>query len=203
MGAFQQCGAASLDCRGNLRSCIRLGRLLTARHVSCRTNALEIAQVHHADLDFDVTTGLRFHTIEILLSFGIKATVTLLLGPPAIAVILFEVLLNVTAMFNHGNVRMPVPLDDLLRWIIVTPDMHRVHHSTASIETNSNFGFNLPWWDYWFGTYRYQPAKGHERMVIGLAAFRDEHQVERLHGMLLLPFIGQSANDFSGRRKVD
>ncbi|MBI4859849.1 MAG: sterol desaturase family protein [Candidatus Riflebacteria bacterium] len=146
--------------------------------------------VHHADLDFDVTTGLRFHTLEIVLSLGIKAAVVLALGPPPASVLIFEVLLNATSMFNHGNVRMPPRLDRFLRWFLVTPDMHRVHHSTIAGETNSNFGFNLPWWDFLLGTYRDQPAAGHEAMVIGLTHFRDELQVDRLHRMLTLPFVG-------------
>ena len=148
--------------------------------------------VHHADLDFDVTTGLRFHTLEILLSFGIKAAAVLLLGPPAVAVLIFEVLLNATSMFNHGNVWMPFSMDRLLRWFVVTPDMHRVHHSVIVRETNSNFGFNLPWWDFLLGTYRDQPADGHTEMTVGLHKFRDEHRSDRLHWMLLLPFIGPS-----------
>jgi sterol desaturase/sphingolipid hydroxylase (fatty acid hydroxylase superfamily) len=158
--------------------------------------------VHHADLDFDVTTGLRFHTIEILLSLGIKAAVALLVGPAVLAVIIFEVLLNATSMFNHGNVRMLGPLDRLLRWIVVTPDMHRVHHSAVASETNSNFGFNLPWWDYLLGTYRDQPAEGHEGVTIGLSQFRDERQVERLHNMLLLPFTGGPGEYPIGRRNA-
>jgi len=145
--------------------------------------------VHHADLDFDVTTGLRFHTVEILLSMGIKLGVVVLLGSPALAVLLFEVILNATSMFSHGNIRLPAWLDRLLRVFVVTPDMHRVHHSVISRETNSNFGFNLPWWDYLFGTYRAQPAAGHEGMTIGLSQFRDE-RVDRLHWMLALPFVG-------------
>jgi len=144
--------------------------------------------VHHADLDIDVTTGLRFHTFEILLSAVIKLAAVLLIGPAAIAVVVFEVLLNATSMFNHSNVRMPGWLDSVLRWIVVTPDMHRVHHSVIRRETNSNFGFNLPWWDYWLGTYRAQPQQGHAGMTIGLANLRDESQVDRLLRMLLLPF---------------
>ena len=150
--------------------------------------------VHHADLDFDVTTGVRFHTLEILLSFGIKGSVVLLLGPPPVAVLIFEVLLNATSMFNHGNVRMPVWLDRLLRWFVVTPEMHRVHHSVIVPETNSNFGFNLPWWDVLLGTYRDQPAAGHTEMTIGLSQFRDERQADRLHWMLLLPFGGKTGD---------
>lgn len=144
--------------------------------------------VHHADLDFDVTTGLRFHTLEILLSALIKLAVVVVFGPAAVAVVIFEVLLNATAMFNHSNVRMPVWLDRLLRWFVVTPDMHRVHHSVIRRETNSNFGFNFPWWDVLLGTYRDQPAMGHEGMTIGITSLREESQVDRLPGMLLLPF---------------
>jgi sterol desaturase/sphingolipid hydroxylase (fatty acid hydroxylase superfamily) len=156
--------------------------------------------VHHADLDFDVTTGLRFHTIEIVLSFGIKAAVVLLLGAPAVAVLIFEVLLNATSMFNHSNVRMPSVVDRVLRLLVVTPDMHRVHHSVIARETNSNFGFNLPWWDRLFGTYRDQPAEGHVGMTIGLSQFRDERRVERLHWMLTLPLVGQGGDYPINRR---
>ena len=150
--------------------------------------------VHHADLDFDVTTGLRFHTLEILLSFGIKGSVVLLLGSPSVSVLIFEVLLNATSMFNHGNVRMPVWLDRLLRWFVVTPEMHRVHHSVMASETNSNFGFNLPWWDFLLGTYRDQPAEGHTGMTIGLSQFRDERRADWLLWMLLLPFAGKTGD---------
>lgn len=146
--------------------------------------------VHHADLDFDVTTGLRFHTIEIMLSALLKLAGVLALGPPAVAVLVFEVVLNATAMFNHSNARLPSWLDQILRCVLVTPDMHRVHHSTIRREANSNYGFNLPWWDYLLGTYRNQPAAGHIDMTIGITHHRDEHQVERLPAMLLLPFVG-------------
>jgi sterol desaturase/sphingolipid hydroxylase (fatty acid hydroxylase superfamily) len=149
--------------------------------------------VHHADLDFDVTTGVRFHTIEIVLSLGIKAVAVLLLGPPAVAVLIFEALLNATSMFSHGNVRLPAPLDRVLRLLLVTPEMHRVHHSAIAAETNSNFGFNVPWWDYLFGTYRAQPEAGHEAMTIGLNQFRDE-RVEHLPAMLALPFVGDTGD---------
>jgi sterol desaturase/sphingolipid hydroxylase (fatty acid hydroxylase superfamily) len=147
-------------------------------------------RVHHADLDFDTTTGVRFHTLEIVLSLGIKAAAVVLLGAPALAVLIFEVLLNATALFNHGNVRLPAWLERPLRWLVVTPEMHRVHHSVLARETNSNFGFNLPWWDFLFGTYRAQPALGHEGMTIGLEQFREERVADRLHWMLLLPFVG-------------
>jgi len=145
--------------------------------------------VHHADLDFDATTGLRFHTLEILLSLAFKCGVVLALGPSAWAVLIFEVLLNATSIFNHSNVRMPPWLDPWLRFIVVTPDMHRVHHSALRRETNSNFGFNLPWWDRLLGTYRGQPQAGHEQMTIGLGHLRDEERTERLHWMLALPFL--------------
>ena len=123
-------------------------------------NLWRLHRMHHADQEIDVTTGVRFHPIEILLSMSIKFGVVAALGTPAIAVVIFEVLLNATSMFNHSNVRMPLWLDQVLRWIVVTPDMHRVHHSIVVQETNSNFGFNLPWWDRLFGTYRDQPACG-------------------------------------------
>jgi sterol desaturase/sphingolipid hydroxylase (fatty acid hydroxylase superfamily) len=157
--------------------------------------------VHHADLDFDVTTGVRFHTIEILLSLGIKAAAVVLLGAPALAVVIFEVLLNATSLFSHGNLRLPPWLDGALRWVVVTPEMHRVHHSVLPRETNSNFGFNLPWWDYLCGTYRAQPRGGHEGMTIGLEQFQDERQVERLPGMLALPFVGELGDYPVNRRR--
>ena len=147
-------------------------------------------RVHHADLDYDVTTGSRFHPIEIGLSMLIKFATIAVLGPPVVAVVIFEVLLNATAMFNHGNIRLPRPLDRMLRWFVVTPDMHRVHHSVEDDETNSNFGFNLPWWDRLFGTYRDQPRAGHDAMTIGIRGHRDPREVARLDGMLLLPFRG-------------
>lgn len=143
--------------------------------------------VHHADLDLDVTSGARFHPIEILLSLLIKLGVVIAIGAPAIGVFIFEVLLNSTAMFNHANVRLPVSLDGVLRWIIVTPDMHRVHHSTVLGECHTNFGFNLPWWDRLLGTYRAQPQRGHEGMVIGLNEFRSVPR-QTLQWMLALPF---------------
>ncbi len=150
--------------------------------------------VHHADLDFDTTTGVRFHPVEIVLSLGIKAAAVILLGAPALAVLLFEVILNATSLFNHGNVYLPAWLDRVLRWVVVTPEMHRVHHSVQPRETNSNFGFSLPWWDWLFGTYRAQPADGHKGMTIGLSHLRDARQVERLHWMLLLPFLGRTGD---------
>ncbi|MBM7456997.1 sterol desaturase/sphingolipid hydroxylase (fatty acid hydroxylase superfamily) [Oceanisphaera litoralis] len=144
-------------------------------------------RVHHTDLEFDVTTGLRFHPLEILLSMVIKLAAVTLLGAPALAVLLFEVLLNATAMFNHGNVLLSKRLDRRLRLVLVTPDMHRVHHSVIPIETDSNFGFNLPWWDRLFGTYRAQPRAGQLGMTLGLNRFRNPAEL-RLHRLLLQPF---------------
>lgn len=144
-------------------------------------------RMHHTDLDLDLTSALRFHPIEILLSLLVKLTIVGLLGPPAIAVLMFEILLNGVAMFNHGNFRIPARADSLLRRIVVTPDMHRVHHSVLGRESNSNFGFNLSWWDRLFGTYRAQPEAGHDGMTIGLTGFLDIRH-SRLREMLLSPF---------------
>ncbi len=144
-------------------------------------------RMHHADLDYDVTTGARFHPIEIIISMLIKLAVVAVLGASPVAVIIFEVLLNATAMFNHGNIRLPLAFDGVLRLFIVTPDMHRVHHSVIAAEANSNFGFNLPWWDLLMGTYRAQPEAGHDDMTIGINSFRDPVE-QRLDKMLLQPF---------------
>ncbi len=159
-------------------------------------------RMHHADLEFDVTTGARFHPIEILMSMGIKLGVITALGTPAVAVLVFEVLLNATSMFNHSNVRMPAWLDGIIRWIVVTPDMHRVHHSIVARETNSNFGFNLPWWDRLFGTYRDQPAAGHDAMTIGIAQFRDPAE-QRIDHMLTQPFREGDERYSLGRREQE
>jgi sterol desaturase/sphingolipid hydroxylase (fatty acid hydroxylase superfamily) len=158
-------------------------------------------RVHHTDLDFDVTTGARFHPIEIVISTGIKCAAVAAIGAPAVAVLVFEVLLNATAMFNHANVRLAQPLDRLLRWLVVTPDMHRVHHSVAYNETNSNFGFNLPWWDRLFGTYRAQPAAGHEAMTIGVDAFRSRADL-RLDRLLMQP-LRESPGGYAINRRPD
>jgi sterol desaturase/sphingolipid hydroxylase (fatty acid hydroxylase superfamily) len=144
-------------------------------------------RMHHADLDIDVSTGLRFHPIEILLSMLIKIAVVALMGVSALAVVVFEVVLNATSMFNHSNAAMPLWLDRLVRFIVVTPDMHRVHHSIVRHETDSNFGFNLPWWDRLFGTYRAMPEAGHDRMTVGLPIFRDPHEL-RIDRLITQPF---------------
>ena len=158
-------------------------------------------RVHHADLDFDVTTGGRFHPLEIILSMLIKFAAIMVLGPPVLAVVIFEVILNGTAMFNHSNVRLPLGIDRVLRWLVVTPDMHRVHHSVEDDEANSNFGFNLPWWDRLFGTYRDQPRAGHQAMTIGIHKYREPKQVAWLPGMLLLPFKGKITGYAINRRE--
>jgi sterol desaturase/sphingolipid hydroxylase (fatty acid hydroxylase superfamily) len=154
-------------------------------------------RMHHADLDIDVTTGVRFHPFEILISLAIKVAVVIALGIPAVAVVLFEVVLNASSMFNHSNVAMPSWLDRALRLIVVTPDMHRVHHSVLRKETDSNFGFNLPWWDRLFGTYLQAPAAGHDAMTIGLPIFRDAREL-RLDRLLTQPF----RNDRPGADRV-
>jgi sterol desaturase/sphingolipid hydroxylase (fatty acid hydroxylase superfamily) len=152
--------------------------------------------MHHTDMDFDITTGLRFHPIEIILSMVIKLFAVFALGPPATAVLIFEVLLNGTSMFNHGNIRIPLGVDKILRLFVVTPDMHRVHHSVIMRETNSNYGFNLPWWDRLLGTYRAQPARGHEGMTIGIGWLREAKRLT-LPWLLAMPFTGKSGIHYS------
>jgi len=201
--------AVSLALVGESRGWGLLGRLSAPRHAKIVASLIvldlaiylqhvmfhavpalwRVHRMHHADLGFDVTTGARFHPIEIVLSMLIKFGVVVALGTPAISVLTFEVLLNATSMFNHANVRIPVRLDRYLRWVVVTPDMHRVHHSIVVGETNSNFGFNLPWWDRLLGTYRDQPAAGHAAMTIGIEQFREARDL-RIDRMLLQPFRG-------------
>jgi sterol desaturase/sphingolipid hydroxylase (fatty acid hydroxylase superfamily) len=155
-------------------------------------------RVHHADLGFDATTGLRFHPIEILLSLAFKAAVVLLLGAVPWAVVAFEVLLNASSVFNHGNVEIPEHVDGWLRWAIVTPDMHRIHHSTRVVEANSNFGFSVSWWDRLFGTYRPAAALGQLGMEIGLSEYRAPLYLRQL---VLLPFKGSAGSyTFEGVR---
>jgi sterol desaturase/sphingolipid hydroxylase (fatty acid hydroxylase superfamily) len=151
-------------------------------------------RMHHADLDVDATTGLRFHPLEILLSLGYKAAVVVLLGAVPWAVVAFEVLLNAASVFTHGNVALPERLDCWLRWIMVTPDMHRVHHSTRVVETNANFGFAVSWWDRLCGTYRVQPMLGQVGMDIGLS---DERTPLTLGQLLLVPLRGSAGRSIS------
>ncbi len=145
-------------------------------------------KIHHIDQEIDVTTGVRFHPVEMILSALIKCAAVLLLGVPILAVVIFEILLNATAMFNHGNINLPKSVDRLLRLFVVTPDMHRVHHSVIPSETNSNFGFNLPWWDRIFRTYKAQPAAGHDGMKIGLQDYQDITKTD-LWSLITIPFI--------------
>ena len=147
-------------------------------------------RIHHADLDYDLTTGARFHPLEIVLSMLVKLATITVLGPPVVAVILFEVILSGMAMFNHGNVGLPAEVDRRLRWMFVTPDMHRVHHSVEADETNSNFGFNLSWCDRLLGTYGDQPRCGHEGMAIGIDDHRDPREVDSLPGALAYTWLG-------------
>lgn len=180
-----------LACAGSL---LLLDLTIYAQHVVFHKVPLlwRLHRMHHTDLDFDVTTALRFHPLEIVLSMLVKLAVVLILGAPPVAVMLFEVILNATALFNHGNVRLPERTDRALRRLLVTPDMHRVHHSARPEETDRNFGFNLPWWDRLFGTYRDQPRDGHAGMTIGLEYFRDWRAI-RLHGLLAQPFMNPAS----------
>lgn len=190
---------------GVLISVITLDLIIYLQHVMVHAVPLfwRLHRVHHADPDYDVTTGARFHPLEIILSMLIKFAVIIVLGPPILAIVIFEVLLNATAMFNHANVGLPPRLDKVLRWFIVTPDMHRVHHSTEDDEANSNFGFNLPWWDRLFGTYRNQPRAGHLQMQIGIRQYREPRQVSWFDGMLSLPFKGKVSDYAINRRQWD
>ncbi len=145
-------------------------------------------RVHHADMEFDVTTAMRFHPLELLLSMAIKGLIICLIGPPIIAIMLFEVLLNASSLFTHANIQLPSRMDRLLRLAIVTPDMHRIHHSTIPVETNSNFGFNISVWDRVFGTYRRDARLDQSSMPLGIDGLRDPARVFTLRGMLALPF---------------
>ncbi len=145
-------------------------------------------RMHHADTFFDFSTGVRFHPLEILLSMAFKLTLVALLAPPPLAVLAFEIILNSAAMFNHANFFLPLRLDRVLRLALVTPDMHRIHHSTDGREFNRNFGFCFPWWDHLFASYQDQPARGHEGMPLGLNIFRDP-KYRSLHQMLVMPFV--------------
>jgi sterol desaturase/sphingolipid hydroxylase (fatty acid hydroxylase superfamily) len=178
-------------------SIIALDLVIWMQHVAFHRVPLlaRLHRVHHVDLDFDVTTGFRFHPVEIVLSLLIKFAVVVALGAPAAAVLAFELMLSLGSLFNHGNVRMPAGLDRALRWLVVTPDMHRVHHSIEPEEINSNFGFFLSWWDRLFGTYRAAPRAGHGAMTIGVRDTRDLRVCAGLWAMLLLPFR-ERADDF-------
>ncbi len=185
-----------------LISVIALDFIIWSQHVMVHAIPMlwRLHRVHHADPDYDVTTGLRFHPLEILLSMLIKFVAIVALGPPVVAVIIFEIVLNAMAMFNHGNVSLPKWLDKWLRVLIVTPDMHRVHHSVNDFETNSNFGFNLSIWDRLFGTYIAQPESGHQQMKIGINGFEQPAQVVSIKGLLMLPFKSRADDYVINRR---
>ncbi|MGH6691168.1 MAG: sterol desaturase family protein, partial [Gammaproteobacteria bacterium] len=183
-------------------SFLALDLVIWVQHVAFHRVPLlaRLHRMHHIDLDFDVTTGLRFHPVEILLSLLIKSAAVVALGAPAAAVLAFELALNLGSLFNHGNVQMPGPIDRALRLLVVTPDMHRVHHSIVPEEINSNFGFFLSWWDRLFGTYRAAPQAGHDGMTIGVRNTRDPAVCARLAPMLALPFK-ERADDFPCARQ--
>ncbi|MPZ21657.1 MAG: sterol desaturase family protein [Luteitalea sp.] len=186
-----------------LASIIALDLLIYLQHVLFHAVPVlwRLHRMHHSDLECDVTTGVRFHPVEHLLSMGFKVAAIAALGAPPVAVLAFEVLLNATSMFNHANIRMPRAIDHVLRWIVVTPDMHRVHHSVRPEETNSNFGFNLPWWDRLLGTYRPGPAAGHDGMTLGVEQFRSPRDL-RLRRLLIQPFLDPSS-DYSIHRQTE
>jgi sterol desaturase/sphingolipid hydroxylase (fatty acid hydroxylase superfamily) len=146
-----------------------------------------VHRMHHADTFFDFSTGVRFHPVEILISMAFKLALVALLAPPPLAVLIFEIVLNSAAMFNHANIFLPLPADRIVRRVLVTPDMHRIHHSTDGREMNRNFGFCFPWWDRLFSTYQDQPAGGHDAMPLGLGIFR-EPKYRKLRWMLAMPF---------------
>ena len=177
-----------------IASLLLLDLLIYGQHVTFHKIPLfwRFHRVHHTDLNLDVSTSIRFHPFEILLSLALKVAMILLLGASALSVLFFEIVLNATAMFNHSNLNLPQKWDGLLRKFLVTPDMHRVHHSVLPDETDSNFGFNLPWWDYLFRTYRPQPKAGHTQMTLGLSEFREEHTLN-LSWLLWLPFKKHSS----------
>jgi sterol desaturase/sphingolipid hydroxylase (fatty acid hydroxylase superfamily) len=146
-----------------------------------------VHMVHHTDQDIDVTTAVRFHPLEIILSLLIKFAAVAAIGAPPLSVLIFEIMLNGAAMFNHGNVRIPLFFDRIIRMVLVTPDMHRVHHSVIARETNSNYGFSFPWWDRMLGTYKAQPQEGHDQMKIGLNGYHDDRSL-KLSALLTMPF---------------
>lgn len=170
-------------------SLLLLDLLIWAQHRLFHTFAplWRLHRMHHADPEFDATTAVRFHPLEAIASMLVKTAAILSLGVDPLAFVIFEVILSSTSLFNHGNFTLPLRVDRVLRLFVVTPDMHRVHHSTEADEQNSNFGFNLPWWDRIFRTYRAQPALGHEHMEIGIGAFSDV-PAQRLDRLLIQPF---------------
>jgi sterol desaturase/sphingolipid hydroxylase (fatty acid hydroxylase superfamily) len=158
--------------------------------------------VHHADTDYDVTTGIRFHPVEMVLSMLIKSAAAILVGASPVSVLIFEIVLNASSMFSHGNVRIPLSVDKMLRWFVVTPDMHRIHHSILQQEANQNFGFNIPWWDYLFGTYLANPSRGQQHMIFGLKRFRSPACL-KLGNMLKLPFRQSAGNTTMSQQECE
>lgn len=187
-----------------LATVIALDFIIYLQHVMFHSVPIlwRLHRVHHSDVDLDVSSGTRFHLIEILISTGIKVAAIALIGPPVLAVLAFDILLNGTAMFNHANIRLPLPVDRFLRLFLVTPDMHRVHHSVIRAETDSNYGFSVPWWDYICGTYRAQPEAGHDRMTIGTPEFRGQSD-QYLHNLLIQPFVRGEATEKPETELVD
>lgn len=159
-------------------------------------------RVHHSDLDCDVTTGLRFHPFEMLISIIFKFLVILSIGAPVITVVIFEIILNAASMFTHSNIKMPHTIERIFRWFFVTPDMHRIHHSIHENETNSNFGFFISWWDRLFDTYISQPKDGHEKMELGLSFFR-EPKWQNLRWLIYLPFVAKIKGYAINKRNIE
>ncbi|WP_051630436.1 sterol desaturase family protein [Afifella pfennigii] len=186
-GLFREIGMAPL--LAGIIAFLLLDLTVWAEHVAFHKIPFlwRVHRVHHADVDVDVTTALRFHPIEILISMVLKAWLVVLLGAPVLAVLVFEIVLNGAAMFNHSNIRLPERVDRALRWVIVTPDMHRIHHSIQRRETDSNYGFNLSFWDRLFRVYTEDPEGGHIAMKLGIAAHQDAAP-SRLFWSLLYPF---------------
>ena len=153
-----------------------------------------VHMVHHTDQDIDVSTAVRFHPLEIILSLLIKFTAVAAIGAPPLSVLIFEVMLNGASMFNHGNIKIPLYIDRVIRMVLVTPDMHRVHHSVITRETNSNYGFSFSWWDRLLGTYKAQPQEGYDKMKIGLNGYHDDRSL-KLSALLTMPFVIKKVND--------
>lgn len=187
-----------------LLSVVALDFIIYLQHVMFHAVPVlwRLHRVHHSDVDLDASSGIRFHVVEIVLSMVLKLAAIVTLGPPVLAVLVFEILLNGSALFNHANIRLPQKVDAVLRLLIVTPDMHRVHHSVIRRETDSNFGFNLAIWDRLCGTYRAQPEKGHEGMTIGINAFREERE-QWLHRLLLQPLRNQPTDPVEEKTPQD
>lgn len=159
-------------------------------------------RVHHSDLDCDITTGLRFHPFEMIISIIFKFLIITSIGAPVLAVVFFEIILNAASMFTHSNIKIPSVIESMVRWFIVTPDMHRIHHSIKENETNSNFGFFISIWDRLLGTYIHEPAQGHVNMQIGLRKFR-EPKWQNLRWLIYLPFVDKISGYSINKRQTE